>query len=110
MTGTAFSLLSAATVNSTSIKASPGVITGLFIYNPSVASKFVKLYDKASAPTVGTDTPKYRLFLPTGAKIEIAGIWLPFATGIGLGTTLLIADADATAIAVADLLINLVYI
>src|SRR5690242_4134795 len=52
-----FHLISAATTNATNIKASAGQVYGYDIYNNNAAVRFVKFYNKATAPTVGTDTP-----------------------------------------------------
>src|SRR5581483_5493004 len=48
---------SAASTNATSVKASAGRLYQIHLCNTSAALKFVKFYNKASAPTVGTDTP-----------------------------------------------------
>src|SRR4051812_15077088 len=43
---------SAATTNATSVKGSAGTVYGIQAFNTSGATKFLKLYNKASAPTV----------------------------------------------------------
>ncbi len=55
--GTGFRKLSAASTNATSLKASAGTLFALYAVNLNAAMRYVKFYDKASAPTVGTDVP-----------------------------------------------------
>jgi hypothetical protein len=50
------SLVSAASTNATSVKGSQGVIGTLILTNSSATWAYFKLVNKASAPTVGTDT------------------------------------------------------
>ena len=50
-------IVSAATTNATSVKASAGIINDIVVGNNGAGVAYFKLYDKASAPTVGTDTP-----------------------------------------------------
>lgn len=103
-------LLSAASTNATSVKASAGQVYGWMLFNTSAATKFFKLYNKASAPTVGTDTPFMTIPIPAGG-----GIVADFDGGIAMGTgvafaiTGAIADADTTAVAANDVIVNLLY-
>lgn len=109
--GTLYHLISAATTNATSVKASAGVVGSITATNGSAAIKFLKLYNKASAPTVGTDTPVMTIGVPAGNTVVIenpAGI--RFSTGIALATTGLITVADTTAVALSDLAISLAYV
>lgn len=110
--GTPVGITSAATTNATSVKTSPGNVYGLSICNPSAAIKYVKFYDKASAPTVGSDTPKYRFALSANGGCfhfsDIAG--LNFAVGIAFAITGGAADADATAVAANDVFVNFRYV
>jgi len=71
---------------------------GLFFTNLGAATRYLKLYNKATAPTVGTDTPFMTIPIFTKKKIEIeinGGI--PFSLGIGIGATVGVGDADNTA-------------
>ena len=104
-------LTAAATTNSTNAKASTGNLFKITL-NVAVAGKFLKLYNKATAPTVGTDTPVMTIPLPTTGfvQIDFGPTGLYFATGIGYALTGLIADADTTAVASGDVTgLNLVY-
>lgn len=101
---TAF-LKSAASTNATSVKASAGNIYGLFVTNNSAAVKYLKLYNKASAPTVGTDTPVAVIGIAAnGGQVAINHVWsIPrFSTGIAYAITGGVSDADTTAVSAND--------
>ena len=108
-----YRLLSAATTNGNSIKGSAGNVYGWYITNTNSSPRFVKLYDKASAPTVGTDTPKLTLVIPgstTGAGSNISiNPPVPFTTGIAIAITGVVTDADTTAVALNEVVVNLFY-
>lgn len=80
------------------IKSSAGQIYGYHFSNSNASARFVKLYNKASAPTVGTDTPVITIMIPGNGAVDLAipgGI--PFATGIGIGATTAVGDSDTGA-------------
>lgn len=108
---TAAVVVSAATTNAQSIATGARRLHSLTIYNYSGANKYVRLYDKASAPTVGTDVPS-RVFV-TAANIGQT-ISLPvgdaFALGIALAITGATGPLDATATAANDVLVVLNYV
>lgn len=103
-------LIAAATTNATSVKGSAGHLYWVYVYNASGSVQYVKFYNKATAPTVGTDTPVLTLPIPPGSAATFS---LPqgaaFATGIGFGTTTDVADNGSTAVAANSLVINYAY-
>lgn len=106
-------LISAATTNATSVKASAGQVYGWFISNTNASPRYMKLYNKASAPTVGTDVPVMVILIPgntagAGAVVEFS-MGIPFATGIALALTTGVADADTGAVAANEIVINLLF-
>lgn len=104
-------LLSAATTNATSVKASAGQVYGFYLFNSAAYTVFLKLYNKASAPTVGTDTPFMTIPVPAGGGA--VADWdggIAMSTGIAFAITKLIADSDVTAVAANDLAVNLFYV
>lgn len=108
---TQFSLVSAATTNATVVKATPGRVYGYSITNNNAATRYVKIYNKATAPTIGTDVPLRRIAIPANQTVQYhapAGL-AGFTAGIGIGTTTGGTDADTAAVALADLLINIDY-
>jgi len=109
-------LSAAASVNSTSVKASAGDVFKIVGVNANVAARYLKLYNKATAPTVGTDTPIATLYLPPSTvnggqfTFDFGPQPLYFATGIGYGMTTAAADADVGALTAADVIaFNLTY-
>lgn len=102
--------ISAATTNATNVKASAGLLYGLSISNTNAAARYFKLYDKATAPIVGTDTPKMTIQVPgNGTVIRAFPVGLAFAAGIGYAATGAITDGDTTAIGLNDLSMDLDY-
>lgn len=101
-------------VNATgvNIKSSAGQIYGGIAYNQHASSKrYLKLYNKASAPTVGSDVVIFTIPLTasTWTPIIIPEQGAAFGTGIGLGATTGIADADTGAPSANDVVIVLFY-
>lgn len=94
----------AASTNATSLKASAGNISSIDVFNVAAYSVFLKLYNKASAPTVGTDTPVWTIPVAAGGGFSRefnAGD--SFSTGIAYAITKLQADADTTVVVAGDL-------
>ena len=98
-------LSSAATTNATLIKASAGRMFLIMGRNNAAAIRYLKFYNKASAPTVGTDVPVLTIALDASSRFEIDlnpyGQF--FTTGIAFAITGALADNDTTAIAAADI-------
>lgn len=85
-------------------KASAGRIYSIQGYNAATGVRYLKIYNKASAPTVGTDTPVKTLALPPQAAFAFdfpVGYYL--ATGIGIGLTIDAADASVAFVAAGDI-------
>lgn len=101
--GTAVTVQSAATTNATSTKTSAGVLYGFSLCNTSAAVKYFKFYNKASAPTVGTDAVALKVLLPAGACVarDITS-GRRFTTGIAYAITGGQADSDTAAVAAGD--------
>lgn len=91
--------------NATSAKGSSGRIYGIQGYNAASAVRYLKLYNGASAPTVGTDVPVKTLALPPSAAFayDFANGYY-FSTGIGYGLVTGSADNDNTAVTAGDIL------
>ena len=104
---------SAASTNATSLKASAGQVYSIQCFSVNAAVRYLKLYNKASAPTVGTDTPVKTLAIPgntAGAGFVIA--WpqgLAFATGIAFALTTEATDAGTTGVAASEITVNIDY-
>jgi hypothetical protein len=104
-----FRLLSAATTNATSVKNAAALLGFIYAVNLNAAVRYLKLYNKASAPTVGSDTPIATLPIP--ASTTGAGFVLPipngvqFTTGLALAITTGVADADTGAVAANEIIL-----
>jgi hypothetical protein len=95
-------LSSAATTNATVVKNSSGDVQKIILRNTSASDRFLKLYDKATAPTVGTDTPRDTYSLPAGGYLTL-DVNEHFVTGIAYAITGAAADADTTPILAGDI-------
>lgn len=101
---------SAATTNATSVKATAGRVVGWSLTNTTAAYKYFRFYNKATAPTVGTDSPALIVGLPPNSTTrgEMEG-GIGFATGIAYAITGAVADLDATVTAANDVVGGVFY-
>jgi hypothetical protein len=92
------SIISATGLNATSVATSPAKISILHLVNGVATARYFKMYNKASAPTVGTDTPFFTVSLPTGATtFQLpALVGIDFSLGISYAITLGVAPDDTT--------------
>lgn len=103
-------IISAASTNATLVKSSAGRVYGWQLTNTSASTRYFKIYNKASAPTVGTDVPTDIIAIPAGANVDVLGpIGVAYATGIGFAITAAPADSDTTAVAANDVIGSLFY-
>lgn len=96
---------SAATTNATAVKASAGTVWSIVASNVNAAARYVKFYNLAVAPTVGTSVPAFTILVPAGQTVNITGgsNGIRFGTGIALAITTGMADADTGAVAVNEI-------
>lgn len=93
-----------------SVKNGAGQLYSYYLYNSATSARFVKLWDKATTPVVGTDAPFATLALPAGAAANLAiPHGLPFANQLWTAATAGQADTDNTAPSASDVLVNLFY-
>lgn len=107
-----YKLISAATTNPTTVKAAAGTLKVINIGSLSTAPTYVKFFDKATAPTVGTDVPIWTILVPGGTTGAGNNPTLPngglvFNTGISFAITAGIADNDSTAVVASQVVLNL---
>jgi hypothetical protein len=107
------SLVSAASTNATVVKASAGHVYSIQASNKSATLAYLKLYNKATSPTVGTDVPVKRLIIPantTGAGFILdQPMGLAFSAGIAFAITALPTTADTTAVTADDFTVDIDY-
>lgn len=109
-TTTARLLSSAATTNDTNVKGSAGTLRGIQGHNARTSAVYLKLYNKATAPTVGTDTPVKTIYLPASTSFAL-DFQYSFSTGLGYGLTTAGADNSTAAVASGDILaLNIDYV
>lgn len=107
-------LISAATTNATSVKASAATLYSLQVFNLNAAARYLKLYNKASAPTVGTDVPVQVYMIPgntagAGLVVPIPTSGIAFGTGLAFALTTGIADTDTAAVAANEICLSYSY-
>ena len=105
-------LVSAATTNLTSVKASAWIIWSIVVSNNGASLAYFKLYNKASAPVLASDVPVQVYMIPAGQTINVipwSAYWARLATGIAYATTWLAPNTDATAVAANQLVIWIIY-
>lgn len=109
---TSSAINSAATTNATSVKNAAGNVFSITASNTNAAARYVKLYNKASAPTVGTDVPVLTIPIPPGSAVnlEFGTPGWRFGTGIALAITANAVDSDTTAVAASEVKVLTAYI
>lgn len=97
-----FHLVTAASTNQASLSAVPAGLDGLIGW--STVTCYLKVFDKASAAVLGTDTPMMTIMLPAGIpqRIDFGVETCAMRLGLQIAVTLNPADADATVLAAAN--------
>lgn len=106
---TAYFLNSAAGTNGVLITAGTSGVQAFFASNVGATDAFVKLYNKATAPVVGTDVPEMIIAVPAGGQVELTPGFAGyrFALGLGIAITGAAADTDTTAVAAGQVKVKL---
>jgi hypothetical protein len=95
--GTLYTTVSTASTNAVSASAFAKNLCSVTASNTSGTAAYVKVYNKATAPTVGTDIPVITIPVAAGATVsQDFGQSLRFATGIALAVTGGIAASDTS--------------
>lgn len=96
------------------VKASAGTVYGMWVTNTATATRWIKFYN-ATSGTIGTGTPVITIGIPGNATDDIAGNFGPggmgifFSTGISVGASTGVADADVGAPGANDVIVNVFY-
>jgi hypothetical protein len=110
--GVYHTLISAASTNATSVKNGAGTIGTLVLTNNSASVKYVKFFNLATAPTMGTSTPVIQFPIQANstldASMSFAGLRL--STGIAYAITGGSDLLDNTAVGAGEVLVNLSYV
>ena len=109
---TASNVISLATTNAGFAKASAGTVYGVSLMNYSASPRYLKLFNKASAPTVGTDLPVTTIMVPATSTLHIPfGTYgRRFSTGIAYALTGGLPELDTTVTVAGDCRFNIDYI
>lgn len=97
-----FHLVTAASTNVNQLTTVPTGFDGMIGW--ATVTCYLKLFDKASAPVLGTDTPAMTIMLPAGVpqRIDFGVETCAFKNGLAIAVTLNPADADATVLAAVN--------
>lgn len=105
---------SAASTNGALVLTGTSGVCALWASNTGAAAAFVKLYNKATAPTVGTDVPEMIIPVPAAAGGVPGVVELTpgfnayrFPLGLGIAITGGAADTDTTAVAAGQVKVKL---
>jgi len=91
------------------IKAGAGTVYGYYLSNVATVARFVRFYDKVTAP-LSSDTPVMTIVLPASSAANVYwGPGVKFTAGIGARATTAVADADTGAPAANDIVANILY-
>lgn len=103
---------SAATTNATSVKTTSGNVHSIWAFNSGAAAAYLKLFNKTSAPTVGTDIPVMTFLIPAGNNIIVSGGTLSdrYTSGIAFAITGGAADTDTTAVAASQVKVRISFV
>lgn len=95
----------------TAVKATGGTIYAIIANNTTAAARYVRLFQKATAPTLGTDVPSVVVTVPAGSSKEIsyAPSGLLFGSGIGVAVTTDAAQLGSTAATAGDVQLAISY-
>lgn len=110
---TPYKLISTSSTNANVIKNSGGNLYSIIAIGLTSTVRYLKLYNKATTPTVGTDVPL--MTIPVPANTQGAGISIPFSMGanfplgIGVAITSGSADNDTGAVGAGDVILNITY-
>ena len=110
-------LLSAAgSTNDTLVSSSTARVHSICGVNANAAARYLKLYNKATAPVAGTDTPTATFYLPpssvNGGQFTFTFGDAPIVMRVGFGYAMTTAAADnsTAALTAADVIaLNIVY-
>ena len=92
------------------IKAFAGGILDLTMSNANAAIRYVKLYDKATAPT-SSDTPIRTYLLPPSSTVVVPVTdGIDFVNGISIRASTGVADSNNTAPTANDVIVNIGYL
>ncbi|MFA5993365.1 MAG: hypothetical protein WC823_00225 [Parcubacteria group bacterium] len=103
--------LSSADTNLVNVKNAAGSISEMVLSNNGASAAFFKLYNKASAPVLASDTPIRTIMIPPNSTVVCANTAynVRLATGISFAITGDVPIADTTVVAANQVMVNILY-
>lgn len=95
--------------NAHNIKGAAGTVTGWMIYNNAGYPVYVKIYNKATTPTPGSDSPQQVIGVEAGQSSVVNGSGFSYSAGIGIAIVRGVLDADNTSVAANDCVVDIFY-
>lgn len=110
MSSKKYKCTSTAGVNQQVIQTTGGNVRGVIAVNTNAAARYLKLYDKGDAVTVGTDVPAITIALAASSGTTVFPTdGISFKLAIVMALTANAADSDATAVGAGDLIVTVLY-
>ncbi len=104
--------ISAASNNATVAKNAAGNLYSVIAINTNAAVRYLKFYNKATAPDPANDTPVLTIPIPgntAGAGVAHTFNGLNFSTGISYAIVVNVGDTDNTSVAANEIVVNIEY-
>lgn len=104
-----FGLNSAASNNATSVDITYRSLYSLLACNTNAAIRYVKLYNKSSAPAPATDSALLRgryMIPPTACLNIVYAVPMAFSSGLAYATVTGVSDTDNTSVGANDILLT----
>lgn len=101
----------AASTTATNVTAKKTRLLTIDAQNKGAANAFLRIYDKATAPSPGSDTPKITFMIPAGGgKVNEKNMALELQSGFGYAITSGAGDTDNTNVTNAnEVVVNFEY-
>lgn len=97
-------VVAAASTNATLVQAGQVKLWGYNLKNTAAYPVYIKFFDKATAPSPGTDVPYFTVAVLAGERADLdRWVGVQFQLGLGYTITKLIADNDTTVVVANDL-------
>lgn len=105
-----YTLNSAASTNLTSVATGARTVFSISASNVNAAARYLKIYNKASAPVLASDRPVLTIALPANGTVHLPmTMGMFFSNGIALATTTGTADTDTAAVAANEIKVVISY-
>ena len=110
MNQSTYHLVTAASANAASVKASAGILRGVHVFNNTTYPIYVKFHNTAGTPTAGSGVV-FTVGVQAGTMRDLVlpGRGKAFGTGIGITVVKDMSDSGTTAVAANDAQVEVAY-